>query len=106
MPSFSLSALLDKTPASRNSHSALQERDLLGVSGRGQGERVALLTVCGAAAGAVAGAVAHLDALPPHLQQARVGQARLAGVAETLLVVTAIVWNVHRRPGRPGSRLF
>lgn len=65
-----------------------------------------VLTVGGAAAGAVAGAVAHLDALPPHLQQAGVGQPRLARVSETLLVVTPVVRNVHRRPGRPRSRLF
>lgn len=92
MPSFPLSALLDKTPASRNSHSVLQERELQACQWQGAGRaRVALLTVCGAAAGAVAGAVAHLDALPPHLQQAGVGQARLAGVAETLLIVTTVV---------------
>lgn len=67
---------------------------------------MALLTICGAAAGAVAGAVAHLNALPPHLQQVGVGQARLAGVSEALLVVTAVVRDVHRRPGRPRSCLF
>lgn len=65
-----------------------------------------MLTIGGAAAGAVAGAVAHLDALPSHLQQVGVGQPRLAGVSETLLIVTAVVRDVHWCPGRPRSRLL
>lgn len=64
------------------------------------------LTVCGAASGAVAGAVAHLDALPAHLQQTRVRDASLAGVAEALLVVAAVVGNVDGRPGGPGRGLL
>lgn len=64
------------------------------------------LTVGGAARGAVAGAVAHFDALPPHLQQSRVGDASLAGVAEALLVMAAVVGDVDGRPGRPGRGLL
>lgn len=65
-----------------------------------------LLTVCGAAAGPVAGTVPHLDPLPPHLQQIRVRQAGLARVAEALLVVAAVVRDVDWRPGRPGRGLL
>lgn len=64
------------------------------------------LTVRGAAGGAVAGAVAHLDALPAHLQQTRVRDASLAGVAEALLVVAAVVGDVDGRPGGPGRGLL
>lgn len=64
------------------------------------------LTVRGAARGAVAGAVAHLDPLPAHLQQARVGHARLARVAEALLVVAPVVGDVDGGPGRPGRGLL
>lgn len=64
------------------------------------------LTVRGAARGAVAGAVAHLDPLPAHLQQARVGHARFARVAEALLVVAAVVGDVDGGPGRPGRGLL
>lgn len=71
--------------------------------GRGPAEG---LTVGGAAGGAVAGAVAHLDALPPHLQETGVGDARLAGVAEALLVVATVVGDVDGRPGRPGRGLL
>lgn len=66
----------------------------------------ARLTVRGAAGGAVAGAVAHLDPLPAHLQQARVGHARFARVAEALLVVAAVVGDVDGGPGRPGRGLL
>lgn len=64
------------------------------------------LTVSGAAGGAVAGAVAHLDPLPAHLQQARVGHACLACVAEALLVVAPVVGDVYGGPGRPGRGLL
>lgn len=64
------------------------------------------LTVGGAAGGAVAGTVAHLDALPSHLQLTGVGDASLAGVAEALLVVAAIVGDVDGCPGGPGRGLL
>lgn len=64
------------------------------------------LTVCGAASGAVAGAVAHLDALPSHFQQTRFRDASLASVAEALLVVAAVVGDVDGRPGGPGRGLL
>lgn len=64
------------------------------------------LTVRGAAGGPVAGAVAHLDPLPAHLQQARVRDASPAGVAETLLVVAAVVRDVDGRPRSPRCGLL
>lgn len=64
------------------------------------------LTVGGAAAGPVAGAVPHLDPLPPHFQQVRVRQAGFARVPEPLLVVAAVVGDVDGRPGRPGRGLL
>lgn len=64
------------------------------------------LTVCGAAAGPVAGTVPHLDSLPSHFQQVWVGQAGFAGVPESLLVVATVVGDVDRRPGRPGRGLL
>lgn len=77
------------------------------LGGGGGGASVsARLTVRGAARGAVAGAVAHLDPLPAHLQQARVGHARFARVAEALLVVAAVVGDVDGGPGRPGRGLL
>ena len=64
------------------------------------------LTISGAASGAVAGAVAHLDPLPAHLQQVGVGHTRFTGVAEALLIMAAVVRDVDRGPGRPWSGLL
>lgn len=64
------------------------------------------LTVCGAARGAVTGAVTHLNPLPSHLQQTRVGDASLTCVAEALLVMAAVVGDVNGRPGGPGRGLL
>ncbi len=65
-----------------------------------------MLTVSGAAGGPVAGAVAHLDPLPAHLEQAGIRDASFARVAETLLVVAAVVGDVDGRPGSPGCGLL
>lgn len=64
------------------------------------------LTVGGAAGGSVAGAVAHLDPLPAHLQQAGIWDASFARVAEALLIVAAVVRDVDRGPGGPGCGLL
>lgn len=63
-------------------------------------------TVSGAARGAVAGAVAHLDPLAAHLQQRRVRNAGLTGVSEALLVMAAVVRDVHWSPRGPRSGLL
>lgn len=64
------------------------------------------LTVCGAARGPITGAVTHLNPLPSHLQETRVGDASLASVAEALLVMATIVGDVNGRPGGPGCGLL
>lgn len=64
------------------------------------------LTVRGAAGGSVAGAVAHLDPLPAHLQQAGIGNASFARVAEALLIVAPVVRDVDRGPGGPRRGLL
>lgn len=64
------------------------------------------LTVRGAAGGSVAGAVAHLDPLPAHLQQAGIGNASFARVAEALLIVAPVVRDVDGGPGGPRRGLL
>lgn len=77
-----------------------------GPRGGGRVPAESLLTVRGAAAGPVAGAVPHFDSLPPHFQQIRIGQAGFARVPKPLLVVAAVVGDVDGRPGRPGRGLL
>lgn len=65
-----------------------------------------LLTIRGAAAGAVTRTIPHFDSLSPHFQQIRVGKAGFARVSKPLLVVASVVRDVDGRPGRPGRGLL